>query len=270
MQLPLFKDMAATPASVCRIPIFSPTRRPQAVSAWEVETSWGSAVITGRLGQQHRDLIDAARMVAEKEEWTADGRLHLLVDPAKLRSALGGDGVNYQRIDDWLKDLMLAIVKIHITTKDIKVTGGLVAEYVDADASPPCTRGGAFNKNRRYLKISFGTGWSKLVEEDDLTKYPLRQVVGLKHGFSQAVARYCFSHQKVHESIAGLTDRLGAGGRLRDRRAELCDDSVGLQSMGIEVVGDRVKWSGASKVLVAATKVPVGASKVPVKMASFN
>lgn len=239
--------LVKTPTNACRIPIFAPTRRPMSVKSFMVSTSWGSATITGRLGQQHRDLLDAARMVAEREEETDDGRIHLLVDPAKLRSAIGGESINTNLIKSWLIDLMQAIVEVKINNPDIVVTGGLISEVVDATVEPPKTRAGAFREGRRYLRISFGTGWSKLISSDYSTHYPIRQVVSLKHGFSQAVARFCWSHHNVNESISSLAEKLAASGRIRDLRRNIHDDVDGLAKIGIDVDGDKITRKSASK-----------------------
>jgi len=253
-------DIVITSANACRIPIFSPTRRPQAVTAWRVETPWG--VITGRLGQQHRDLLDAARMVAEKEEWTADGKMHLKVDLARLRSALGGDATNMQRIEDWLEDLRVAQVVIYIREKNVTITGGIVSEVLaSSDKTVLTSRAGAFASNRKFKHIEFSTGWSKLIETDRAMKYPLRQVVGLKHGFSQAVARYCLSHANVRDTVAGLAQKLNAGGRLRDRRDELAEDAAGLAAMGITIDGDKIT-TARDQSPVKRDQSPVSATKV--------
>lgn len=255
--------LAKTPVNACRIPIFSPTRRPVAVTQWRVETSWGWAVITGRLGQQHRDVLDAVRMVAEDEEWTADGCLHLKVDPARLRSALGGDAVNNTLILQWLRDLRAAEVITHITATDKTIYGGVLGEITDAKHDTALSsRPGAFASNRRMLHIPFGTGWSKLVEEDRVMHYPLRQVVALQHGFSQAVARFCLSHTHVNDTVAGLMSKTGAGGLCRHRRADLHADSAGLAGLGIIVDGDAVKSGGRRQSPVGRRQSPVGVGKV--------
>lgn len=233
--------MAKTPASACRIPIFLPTRRPVIKTKWTVNTSWGHAVITGRLGQQHRDLLDAARAVAEREDWTADGRLHLLVDPAKLRSVMGGDAVNWPLLKTWFTDLMQTIVDYHVIKPSIDGFGGLVSEVVVANTTQcPTTRPGAWSEGRKFIRISFGTGWSKLIAEDSVTRYPIRQVIALQHGFSQAVARYCLSHATVKDTVEGLMSKLGDEGRTRNRRAELAGDVAGLSALGIIVDGDKI------------------------------
>lgn len=47
-----------TSTLACRVPIFAATRRPRRTT-YSVATAWGSARITGRLGQAHRDVLDA-------------------------------------------------------------------------------------------------------------------------------------------------------------------------------------------------------------------
>lgn len=262
-------DLAITPASACHIPIFAPTRRPRHRQAWNVETSWGWAQVTGKLGQQHRDLLDAARLVAEREDWTTDGRMHLLVDSARLRSVMGGDGVNWPLIKTWFADLTRSKVEYHITRPEIDGFGELISDVAIAKVpEPPPTRPGAFSNGRRYLRISFGIGWSKLLSDDNDIRYPLRQVVGLRHGVSQAIARYCLSHRTVNDTISGLLAKVGAEGRTRDRRRELQADADALRALSIEISGDVVRRSSASKVPVRASKVPVRAPKVPVKTPS--
>lgn len=256
-------ELARTPTNACRIPLFAPTRRPQAVTEWRVETSWGWAVITGKLGQQHRDVLDAARMVAEREEWTADGHLHLLVDPAKLRSALGGDATNNERVKCWLRDLRAAEVVTHIVATGKTTYGGVISEFDDARCDIALSsRPGAFESQRRMLRISFGSGWSKLVEEDREMRYPLWQVVRLTHGFSQAVARFCLSHNHVNDDVAGLMVKVAGRGETRKRRAELESDKEGLAALGIEVSGNRVTSGRRKQSPVSRKQSPVSGSKV--------
>jgi len=227
-----------------RVPIFAPTRRPQGVSEWRVDTPWGWAIISGRLGQQHHDLLDAARMVAAREEWTQDGRLHLKIDPSALRSALGGDAVNGRRINEWVEDLRKARIELHIA--DRVIVGGLVSEYeIAADPTILLPRPGAHGDGRRYMRLSFSTAWSRLVEDEQAMRYPLSLVVQLRHGFAQAVARYCLSHRSVRDTVAGLVQKLGADGRVRNRRGELERDSERLAVLGITIDGNAVRYSSA-------------------------
>lgn len=261
--------LVATPVHASRVPIFAPTVRASKVEAWRAETSWGWAIVTGRLGQRHRDLVDAARFVAEREEWTADGRFHLLVNPAKLRAALGGDSTNYQRIREWLDNLMTARVQLRIEKRDINIMGGIVDTVVDSPVATPETRPGAFRAGRRYWRISFNEAWATLVREDLAMKYPVLAVIRLGHGFSKAVARYCLGHARVHEGIAGLMQRLAAEGRLRDRRRELLEDAGALAALGISLEGDQVLFVHADSdreqspghATRSATRVPANRPK---------
>ncbi|ADL55551.1 hypothetical protein [Gallionella capsiferriformans] len=245
-----FNQRATTPTNLCRIPIFAPTRRPHAVTACRFDTPWGWAQITGRLGQQHRDLHDAARLVAVAEEWTSNGCMHLKVDPAKLRAAMGGDTVNNALITKWMRDMRAAEIIIYVKELDRIVTGGIISEFDEsADKSNLTSRPGAFtgDKPRRFIRISFSSGWSKLIESDRSTKYCLDQVVALKHGFSQAVARFCLSHANVNETVIGLIKKLNAEGRMRVRRADLAEDAERLARMGIYVNGDQIKYRSPAK-----------------------
>lgn len=233
--------VATTPRAAARIPIFAPTRRPRGVTESRVETPWGSAIVSGRLGQQHRDLLDAARLVADCEQWTADGRLHLKIDPAKLRSALGGDVVNNRLILNWIEDLRKARLEVHIG--DRVIIGGLISEYeLSADTTTLRPRPGALGGDRHFMRMSFSTGWSKLIEGEQAMYYPLECVVELKHGFSQAVARFCLSHRSVKDTVAAMMEKVGATGRTRDYKGALTEDAERLFSLGIVVDGDAVRY----------------------------
>jgi hypothetical protein len=260
-------NLVSTSAAACRIPIFSPTRRPKSVASWRVETPWGWAIITGRLGQQHRDLLDAARMVAEAEQWTTDGKMHLKVDLARLRGALGGDSVNNQRITDWLEDLRVAQVVVYIKDKNITITGGIISEVL-ASSDDTVLRGrpGSFKSERGFVHIEFSTGWSKLIETDRAMRYPLQQVVRLTHGFSQAVARFCLSHSHVDDDVHGLMQKLSAAGLERHRRADLIADSAGLKDLGIKVVGNHIKSGERRQSPVERRQSPVERRQSPVSV----
>jgi hypothetical protein len=269
---PHHSELVETPSSICRIPIFEPTRRPQTVSAFYVETAWGHATITGKIGQQHRDLIDAARSTAEKEEWTLDGCMHLKVDPARLRSALGGDKTNYVYIDKLLKDLRKVDVDVYIKALDKTISGGIVSEHangkefaVQANKNRTLFTG---KEERRYLRISFSSGWSKLIEDDYVSKYPLETVIKMKHGFCQAAARFCISHASVNETVASLMQKLNAKGHVRNKRKELEDDSDLLADMGIIFDGNRILKQKRGYIPVKNNEAPLHTGVAPLHTGS--
>ncbi|CQR44898.1 conserved hypothetical protein [Thiomonas sp. CB3] len=259
------RDLAPSPSHVSRVPIFAPTRKPRHVESWAVATSWGEATITGRLGQPHRDVLDASRMVAEREVEDAEGRRHLLVDSARLRAALGWNAINYSQISERLEDLRLASVRLTIPSKGIRVNGGVVSEYIDSFlAHKPQRSSRVIHLLRRpttsqdppqqqvtgggMWRISFSLPWSVLLNSDLETTYPLGLILGLRHGVSQALARFCWTHRSVNEPLAGLLGRLGSRGRLRDRLAELIEDAPGLAKLSVSIWGARC--------IYPATKTP--------------
>ncbi len=257
--------LSESPAITSRIPIFAPTRRPKVVNKWRVETPWGHAVITGKLGQQHRDLIDAVMTKGVKvdEQWTIDGRLNVKIDPNKLRSAMGGAGTNNANIEAWIDDLRVARVDVYDNDKCEKITGGIVSDYsVSTDPTLLRPRPGARGEGRRYMRLTFSPGWSKLIETERMMRYPLAQVVKLKSGFAQAVARFCLSHRHVDDTILGLTNKVAAGGLLRHRRADLESDKDALNDLGITVDGNRIKSGKRRQSPVERRQSPVSVGKV--------
>jgi hypothetical protein len=230
--------------------------------------------------------MDAARLVAEKIVQTADGRIHLLIDAARLRAALGWRKTNYDRMRERIDDLLDARVDLIIPARGITVKGHIIDEAAEADISPPMRRckpplAEARSPNDFGLRsggmwrITWGRVWTTLTCHDLQTRYPLWVVLEMRHGISQAVARHCFTHSNVNHPITGILSRVGAAGRCRDRIRELRSDEVILCKAGIVITDTHVIYTpsaspvpvGASPVPVGASPVPVGASPVPVKPA---
>lgn len=240
-------NLAQSPVHASRLPIFPPTRRPT-LSTWEFNTPWGEGVVTGRLGQMHRDLIDAARMEAERRVVDHTGALHLLIDPARLRAALGWDTVTYHQIEDRLEDMRIAKVSTTIRATGLRVREGIVSSYAMAAAQPP-ERGekvrhlakpngqaqAALLHGGGLWRVSFSQSWSMVLLEDHQYSYPLREVMELQHGVSQALARFCLSHKWVHEGLPSVLTKLGACGRQRKRLSELRVDAAALRALGVDV-----------------------------------
>ena len=248
-------QQAQSPVHASRLPIFPPTRRPTSCSSWEFDTYWGKGMVEGRLGQMHRDLLDAARMVAERQVVDAGEKLHLLLDAAKLRAALGWDSVNYAQLEARLEDMRVAKVSTIIKASGIKLVEGMVSSYCMAQEQRGGRGGGKVahlviprggERPRALLpgmwRISFSQSWSKLILQDHQYSYPLRQVLKMRHGVSQALARFCLSHRWVNEKLEDVLQKLEAGGRERDCLDVLIVDQDALLSLGIEVQDGIVKY----------------------------
>src|SRR5690554_1240070 len=128
-QLEMWSQVPTTTVHQSRLQVFQPTRRPRFTER-RIETPWGHAIITGKLGQAHADLIEA--MCRNAEDWYKDdeGRLHMLVDPHVVRKSMAGNvgGSRYplNRMEALLKDLMSAVIDLHAPKHQIRVMGHIL------------------------------------------------------------------------------------------------------------------------------------------------
>ncbi|MEY2333098.1 hypothetical protein [Acidithiobacillus ferrianus] len=261
-QLPLPRIAVAHESQV---PMFQPTRRPVTLSRYVRETPYGTVTITGKLGQGHRDLLDAMLLHSEKVN-IRDGRMNALVDPYQIRKAIsaGRTMLPYAHIEKLLEDLRTA--KVEMTWQDgnrhYRLQEGIITGFVEASSKPVASgtfaqrdANGCDQDHRDMLKITFGQGMTQMLMEDQKIHYPLAPVVGMKHGLSQAIARYCLSHKAVHETFEGICARVGfdldgkAPRTVRNAKEELRDDAAALATMGIEVraCGSVHRKAGRSK-----------------------
>ena len=277
--------LAPSPTHISRVPIFAPTRRPDRVRQFRVVTSWGEATVTGRLGQPHRDILDAARFVAERIVRTGEGRMHLLVDSARVRAKLGWGSVSYAQILRRLRDLREAEIDLCVPARGLRIIGGILDEIVEAAVPPPPRSGSRARqaavcapvaegppRGGMVWRITLSRAWTTLVEADLETRYPLTQVLRMSYGISQALARYCLTHRRVHEPLPALLGRLGATRALRKLRRELQADSEILTELGIRVEQDYVVYqSGAGRQTPeGGRQIPEGGRQIPENQPPVN
>lgn len=235
-----------------QLPVFQPTRRPAPLVRQRWETPYGTVTVTGRLGQGHRDLLDAILFCREKIH-IVDDRLSVMVDPYQLRKAIsaGRTMLPYAHIHKLLRDMRLAEVELawRSAKRSYRSTDAIIATVVESTATKRVAMGtfaqrgeeGTSKDHRDMLKITFGQGMTRLLRDDHNIHYALDTVVGMKHGLSQAIARYCLSHREVHEGFDGICERVGfnAGRKstsaVRKAKMELLDDAASLATLGIHV-----------------------------------
>ncbi len=260
------KDVST--ASVARIGIFQPTRRPVEKS-WAVETQWGSAQITGRLGQRHTDFMECCRDVAQLVGLDNVGRHCCIVDPSKLRTALshGRARLSWTQMKGLANDLRTCSVS-NLRIKSMPgfgvVTAGILdtVEYQGVEQVPARagTRlNGVVMKDRAVVKagplagpdarrelwmVAFSKAWTELIGKDMPVSYRgrLRQIIALRHGASQAVARFMLTHEPGAEySIDNALTIVGVHKSvLRHHRRELHEDAEGLAAAGVIIAGDAI------------------------------
>ena len=239
-----------TAAHACRVPIFAPTRRPQGVMQQRVETAWGEAHVTGRIGQQHHDVLDVIAVVAGG--WRAEGThgdRAALIDSAKFRSILGWDKWTYTRIRNVLRDLRAAEVELLIHGAKTEWTG--ILTHIVESGEPPPERVGARQRWRGHApmpeegrtpprdgmmwEVVVSGAWIELVRRL-CVRYPLL-ITQMRYGVSQAVARLMLSHRiGARLRIDTALGAVGVQSRRRARaRREILIDTARMAGAGVQV-----------------------------------
>lgn len=228
-----------------KLPVFQPTRRPSRVRQQRFDTAHGSVTVTGKLGQGHRDVLDAVIACCERSK-LEDGRLAVLVDPYQLRKMVssGRDGgmFPYDHIRRLLRDLRTAEVVMDMPALKLRVTDGILADFEESAITKEPeswefqTKSGG---RRPMLKVTFGKNWTRMMIMDLSVVYRLPIVIGMRHGASQATARYCLSHRKVHDTLDGVLMKIGYDMTGKTPRAvnkvksEIRSDAEALAALGV-------------------------------------
>jgi len=229
-----------------RLRLFQATRRPKAMRDVEVRTPWGRIIATGRLGQGHADVLDAICYHAERRAELDDGRIKLLVDPARVRRSCGIGGEQLEKLTRELREATIQIKE----PREIACIGGLV-DHVDTAAradGTPVTRHDPLSGGARTLwRVEIGKALCHLVKRDAWVSYDPSGFAALTHGISQAVARHVITHANqpqggwkrdvLIEAVAGQVGDYA----MRHRRRELREDSAALARVGVLLDGDRVR-----------------------------
>ena len=238
--------LPTTTAHAARLGLFQATRRPKMLKRQEVKTAFGKVLITGRLGQQHADVFEAICFEREKKGELQDGRIKLLVDPAKVRRRAGiTSGEQFEMI---ATELQAAVIEIIEPSR--LACSGHVVDHIDkamrADGSY-ITRANPLGGGERHLwRVELGKAFCKLVAGDIWLGYDPAPLAALNCGIAQAVARHIISHKAAPSGgwildtlIQAVAPGLTAS-QMRDKRRELRANTEQLEKIGIIINGDRV------------------------------
>ena len=234
-----------TTVHTIRLRLFQPTRRPRYLREIEIITPWGQVLATGRLGQSHADLLEAMCHAREAKARTEDGRIKLLVDPARVRrvARLGGE-----QLEKLSRELMEAVIQIK-KPEELACLGHLV-DHIDTAARADrtkITRYDPLTKGERNLwKVELGKAFCRLIQQDLWLGHNPALIAKLAHGITQAVARHVLTHKnqpaggwKLDTLIHAVAGQMSPEA-LRHRRRELRNDASALEKIGIAIHGDRV------------------------------
>ena len=241
------KRVTRLPTSVAllaRLPVFQPTQRATLRVDDVRATAWGSAGVSGRLGQRHADVLEAILFNTEDTHAGADGSMHVLVDPARVRRTLSDAGHDSKRIRAWIEELAQA--QIRLSAPKLALEGTLLSGLRETDRVTrrnPLTGG-----VRKLWVVTLGALLMKLLAADPIKlHYDPRLVARLDHGVSQATARHVLTHRQeppggwTLDTLIRIVAGDLAGHVLRDRRRDLRADAEGLARLGIQITGDRIR-----------------------------
>lgn len=234
-----------TTAHAVRLCLYQSTRRPKMLDRI-ITTSWGRVRVKGRIGQQHADVLEAICYEREAKADLEDGRIKLLVDPARVRRRsrqMGGS-----TLQSILDDLQQCLIEI-IEPVDFSCLGHLV-DHIDLatrrDGTPITRHDPLTGGDRRMWRVELGKAFCRLVAADIWIGYDPAPIAALTHGVSQSVARHVLTHKQqprggwhIDTLIRATAGDVGEQA-LRDRRRELRSDADGLRGIGILVESDRV------------------------------
>ena len=237
--------LPTTTAHITRLRIYQPTRRP-IMCTRTVETAWGTAAITGKVGQGHADVMEAIFTEKSKFRLLPNNMMQILVDPYRVRmAATGGEyELGYKQFNDITTDLMRTVIDMSIPNRQYSMDKGvLLVSAKESVIDAITTKGGFGKENRKMWLIEIGEHYVRLIDKDIRLYYDLRPIALLTGGFAQAIARHLLTHKNQPQDgwiIDNLIEAVGAdpnnNRRIRSkRRDELEQNAQGLKDMGIIV-----------------------------------
>jgi hypothetical protein len=206
--------------------------------------------------QRHARVIDALLTTALDihDPGDATSSIRLLVDPHQVRVvAGGGQRMALDELHRYIGEMIQTRVSIHVPSRRLSVAeSGLIAARMDAidqaTGKPITVRRSVAGRDydAGLWVVDLGVVTSRLLREDIQYRYPVREVARLRHGISQAVARYLLGQSVDRQPIGGwvldhLLGTLGvpAGQAMRNARRRIAAEADDLAALGIVIEGGR-------------------------------
>lgn len=247
-QFGLFDDLPTSTAHQSRLQLFQPTRRPVAMVR-TIETIWGSAVVHGKIGQAHADVMEAIFKEAHDHQMLDDGRMQILVDPYKVRmTAGGGKAVGGSQLDKVLTELMQVVIELRIKSTGTKIKGHILDKAVESRVNAETHASTSFGgEERKMWCVEIPATFVQLFYTDHGLYYDPKPIAALTTGIGQAIARHIATHTQQPRGgwvLDGLIRAVGAGETsvdMRNRRREVLKDVTGLQALGLSIEDGRIR-----------------------------
>lgn len=180
---------------------------------------WGKCIVRDcLLTQTHQNILDAIFDNSKLTKVAPDGQILVVFSPYEILSAIGHKHkTNYKWLDERLDDLRKTRVDIEIN--GVLITGGIVRKHAKSRMdNEEAQRRGGIAKNAKYWGVAFESEYSRFFLHDMKLHYQalLTEIFRLKHGVTQALVRFCFSHDQVNMALDDVLLALGAFDYLED------------------------------------------------------
>ena len=242
--------LPTTTVHQARLQLFQPTRHPVFCTR-AMETPWGTAHVTGRLGQMHALLLEALLFHAQKKRVLEEGSVQILVDPYILRTTLSraDGGYSGKGMKTLAQDLRASAITLDIPKLGVDgfVLDGLLNEITPSSATVPNPVTGEM---RPLWRVTLTKTLAVLLDRDLPLHYDPRPLAALRTGTAAAVARWILTHRDCPQGgwhIGTVLAAVGAettGGSGRNRRREVRTDRAVLAELGIVINEDRIQRGG--------------------------
>jgi hypothetical protein len=212
---------------------------------------WGKVTVTGRLCQTHQNLLEVGINSAERTRISPDGRLILLIDPAKLSREMSPSGSRYSYcvMRELFADAQDA--KLTIENRDL-ISARIIDVFEEKNAgrqvTVPLRNVGLVTVEKIWWIVTFSKAWTGFMRADLPTRYrgQIKNIIQLRHGASQALARLMLSHSgEAFISVEKALNALGVTRRRDKVLREWLRDAAQLEAMGITLTPTLIKIMAA-------------------------
>jgi len=237
------KGTGVTTESQNRVPLFEPTLKPR-YGKRVFDGKHGRLLVEGRLGQAHKNILEAILWKKEIYSFFRDGKneyLKVLYDEEKIRKYLSqGTKYNYETYKMLLKDMILTYVELK--TDKLEIQGTLVTEVEKSDVMKPInSKSPVIPKETPLTTIKFGAVGTALFKEELRFTYDPKAIMNLRNGISQALVRYLRTHRdypKAGYHLKALVENLISpleNKKWWKTREYLKEDAEQLEGLGIVI-----------------------------------
>ena len=209
------RPLAPTTVNQCRGGPFLPVS--QVPSGFECRTfnfsnQWGKCIVRDcLLTQTHQNILDAIRTNAILTKAAPDGQVLVVFSPYVVLRELEDKGTNHSWLNKKIEEL--ETVRINTEIKGWKITSGIVRKHARSliDNEDAQRRGG-IAKEAKYWYVIFESEYSRFFLHDVHLHYEalLTEIFRLKHGVTQALVRFCLSHDRVNMALDDVLLAIGA------------------------------------------------------------